>query len=296
MPAAAQQITEQEGLVPDTCEASGIPVHSAKSGSQQGTKQENAPATAAPGAAGRMVAQAREASSKEALTEEGAKPSPEWLEETQQPAAPVRPFTRAKYRSAAAASADRPPAVVPGNDKVAEQEPPAKAGPASQKGLAGRRGTARLKRAGAEGGPGSSEKDPAAAEPVCAGSSRRAEEQGAGRSGCGKRPCRQGRSRAAEDRSFIQQFTAQAGGLPGAALSKSPEAVDEPRHEAGEPCDAENAPPVQPSSDTRATPAEGAQAMPEGDRTRGPQPIDTLHPSQSQLSAGEQLHHKKPLL
>ena len=296
MPAVAQQLTEQDILVPDTCEASGLPGHSAKSGSQQGTKQENGPSTAAPGAAGRMDAQAREASSKEAVTKEGAKPSPEWLEETQQPVAPVRPFTRAKHQRAAAASANKSPALAPGVDQGAEQEPPAKA--ASQEGLAGRMGAARLRRAGAGGQlgssapqPGSTEKGSTAAEPVRAGSCRRAEQQGAGRSSRSKCPCRQGRSRTAEDRSFIQQFTAEAGGLPENALSKSPEAVVESQQEAGKPLDAGKASTVQQPSATTAAHAEGAQAMPEGDGHRGAQPMDELHPSQSQSSSGEQLHH-----
>ena len=296
-PGRSTPAVAQEVLVPDTCEAPGMLRHSAKSGSQQGTKQDDGPSTAAPGAAGRMGALSRETTSKEAVTEEGAKPSPEWLLETQQPAVPVRPFARAKHQRAAEASANEEPTPVPHSDK-AKQVPPAEAGPGSQKGQAARRGASCRKRAGAEGWPGSSAPQPAsteegsaAAEPVRAGSSRRAEKQGAGRSSRSKRPCRQGRSRTAADRSFIQQFTAEAGGLPGCGLGKSPEAVEECQQEAGKPLDAEKALGIQQPSAITAAPAETEQAMPKDDGQPGARPDDTLHPSQSRPPTGEQLHH-----
>ena len=299
-PAAAQQITEQEGLVPDTCEVSGLSGYSVKSGSQQGTKQEDGSGTSAADAAGRTDGRARGASNKEAATEEDTKPTPGWLKEMQQPAAPVRPFTRAKQRRAAAAMANKPPVLVPGNNNVAERQPPARADPASQKALAVCRGAARQKRAGAEGGLGSSapqphstERRPATAVQVGTGSSCNAEEQSAGRSSRSKRPRRQGRSRTAEDRSFIQQFTAEAGSVPGCALSKSLEAVDEFQQEFGQTLEAAKAPLIQQSPPITVTPAEGAHAMPEGDMQPGTQPDDPLHPSQSELPAGEVLH---PLL
>ena len=282
--------------MPDTYQIFDMPGRFAKSGSQQGTKQEHGTGTTAAEAADGKYKRARVADIKEAGTGDDPKPSPGWLQETQKPAAPVRPFTRAKCRGAAAASANEQPAANRGSDRVAKQEPPAEAGPASQKGLAGRRGAARLKRAGAEGqlgsgapGPSSTERRSALAEPVRTSSPCQAEERGAGRS---KHPCRQGRSRTAADRSFIEQFTAEAGGLPSRPLSKSPGAVDEVQQEAGQSPDAGKAPPVHQPLMLTATPAEGAQAMPERDGQPGAQPDDILHPSQSDLSAGGQLHQR----